>query len=293
MYFHTQSGKSDISSFAQVATFFIDKFPAAFGATATYANAKGGTSEWQYIRIDVASSVTYTFEDEDRQEHAESFVGFQRRVLQSFKQRSEPESAASLLELLLEHKHLIKALPTSVRQAECTIQRFYLLLWPLLNLAEQGDYAKAKSLTDQFISLLCDESEYSLKIKVDCLVQLFNSVVTNTGIKAGAFGKLCQLCHMEGCFDIIVERAKNIVKDAAGWNLTKEERRTLFRTVGIVLDAQGHSSTAFHVMYSYLRLYDAKESLAGTEDDARRCVILAIKAVDVINFAELVDLPAI
>lgn len=124
-------------------------------------------------------------------------------------------------------------------------------------------------------------------------MQLFNSVVTNTGIKAGAFGKLCQLCHMEGCFDIIAERAKNIVKDASGWSLTREERRTLFRTVGIVLDAQGHSSTAFHVMYRYLRLYDAKESLAGTEDDARRCVILAIKAVDVINFAELVDLPAI
>lgn len=42
-------------------------------------------------------------------------------------------------------------------------------------------------------------------------MQLFNSVVTNTGIKAAAFAKLCQLCHIEGCFDIIVERAKNIV----------------------------------------------------------------------------------
>ena len=33
--------------------------------------------------------------------------------------------------------------------------------------------------------------------------------------------------------------------------------------------------------------------IASTEDDARRCVILAIKAVDVINFAELEDSPAI
>ena len=33
--------------------------------------------------------------------------------------------------------------------------------------------------------------------------------------------------------------------------------------------------------------------LSSTENDARRCVILAIKAVDVINFAELVNLPAI
>jgi len=45
MYFFTQSGKKDASSFAQVATFFVDKFPAAFGATATYTNAKGSTSD--------------------------------------------------------------------------------------------------------------------------------------------------------------------------------------------------------------------------------------------------------
>jgi len=163
----------------------------------------------------------------------------------------------------------------------------------LLNLAESGDYARAKNLTEQFISLLCDESQYSLKIKIDCLVQLFNSVVTNTGIKAGAFVRLTQLCHLEGCFDIIAQRAKTIVKDASAWNLTKEERRNLFRQVGLVLDSQGLSSTAFHVVYSYLKLYDAKDALASTEDDARRCVILAIKAVDVINFAELLDLPAI
>jgi hypothetical protein len=113
MYFHTQSGKSDISSFAQVATFFIDKFPAAFGATATYTNPKGSTSEYGYIRIDIAASVTYEFED--GAQHAESFSKFQNCVLQSFKQKTEPESAASLLELLLEHKDLIVKLPTSIR----------------------------------------------------------------------------------------------------------------------------------------------------------------------------------
>ena len=40
--------------------------------------------------------------------------------------------------------------------------------------------------------------------------------------------------------------------------------------------------------------YEQSDSeIASTEGDARRCVILAIKAVDVINFAELVELPAI
>ena len=66
--------------------------------------------------------------------------------------------------------------------------------------------------------------------------------------------------------------------------------------MGRVLDKVGESSHAFKVMHAYLKLYEQSESaanLAATEDDARRCVILAIKAVDVINFAELINLPAI
>ena len=63
MYFFTQSGKKDASSFAQVATFFIDKFPAAFGGKATYYNANQKSSDEQYIRIDVAKTVEYDFEE--------------------------------------------------------------------------------------------------------------------------------------------------------------------------------------------------------------------------------------
>ena len=81
MYFFTQSGKRDASSFAQVATFFIDKFPAAFGATATYTNSKGTSSDDSYIRIDQASTVTYEF-DEGSQ-HSETFTNFQANVLKS------------------------------------------------------------------------------------------------------------------------------------------------------------------------------------------------------------------
>ena len=127
------------------------------------------------------------------------------------------------------------ALPTSVKQAECTIQRFYLLLWPLLNLVESADYAKAKSLTQQFVGLLC-KSEFSLKIKVDALIQLFNSVHTNTGIKSFAFGQLVKLTVENDCFDIIVDKAKSIVKDSAQWNLSIEERRQLYQEVGRALD---------------------------------------------------------
>lgn len=45
-------------------------------------------------------------------------------------------------------------------------------------------------------------------------------------------------------------------------------------------------------MHAYLKLFNANEG-AQIESDARRCVILAIKAVDVINFAELLELPAV
>lgn len=157
MYFFTQSGKKDASSFAQVATFFVDKFPATFGATATYTNSKGSTSDEQYIRIDVASSVEYEFA-EGSEQHAESFVNFESRVLESFKKGSEAESAVYLLDLLLEQSANILKLPSMIRQGECTIQRFYLLLWPLLNLAESGDYDKAKELTVSFIDLLVEQS---------------------------------------------------------------------------------------------------------------------------------------
>ena len=57
---------------------------------------------------------------------------------------------------------------------------------PLFSMAEKSDYEKTKSLTAQFINLLVD-SQYSLKIKIDALVQLYNSIHNNTGVKAFAF----------------------------------------------------------------------------------------------------------
>ena len=236
MYFFTQNrNKRDASSFDQFAAFFIDKFPAAFGATATYTNAKGNTSDEKYIGIDLATSIEYEFA-EGSEEHAESFVSFESRVLQSFKQGSEAANAIYLLDLLLEQSANILKLPVKTSQAECTIQRFYLLLWPLLNLAESGDYAKAKEQTIRFIDLLLEQSEYALKVKVDCLVQLYNSVHTNSGIKSFAFEKLIELCLRENCCDIVVERARKIVQESKEWQLSQEERRSLYQKVGRVLD---------------------------------------------------------
>ena len=60
-----------------------------------------------------------------------------------------------------------------------------------------------------------------------------------------------------------------------------------------MLDKLNESSHAFKVLHAYLKLVGEKEDLSKTEAKARRCVILAIKSVDVINFAELLELPAI
>lgn len=106
-------GKEDTTSFTQLATFFIDKFPAAFGAEATYTNRKQETSDETYVRIDLATAVEYDFgEDEER---AQSFAKFQKQVLNTFKQESEAASATLLLELLIEQKQNILALPTQIR----------------------------------------------------------------------------------------------------------------------------------------------------------------------------------
>ena len=82
----------------------------------------------------MASTAVFEFTD----------ANFESEVLKSFKQSSEAESAIFLLDLLLQQSDNILKLPAQVRQGECTIQRFYLLLWPLLNIAESGNYDKAK-----------------------------------------------------------------------------------------------------------------------------------------------------
>ena len=70
-----------------------------------------------------------------------------------------------------------------------------------------------------------DQSEYSLKIKVDSLVQIYNSVHSNTGIKSHSLEKLIDLCIQENCSDIIIDRARKVVQETTEWNLTKDERR--------------------------------------------------------------------
>ena len=132
-------------------------------------------------------------------------------------------------------------------------------------MAEQGEYQRARDLSVKFVELLIEESDYSLKIKVDSLVQLFNSVHTLSGIKSYALEKLIDLTLRENCTDILIERARKVVEETAGWNLTIEERRSLYSKVGRALDQLGESGAAFKVLFANLKLYKESDELTQTE----------------------------
>jgi len=162
-------------------------------------------------------------------------------------------------------------------------------------MVEQEDYPLAKDLVRKFINLLVSSTNYALKIKVDCLVHLYTSVDGSSGLKALAFELLVTLGQQEDCLDIMIKRIREIEADSKNWNLKIDERRSLYRVCARALDHYQDSSNAFKLMHAHLKLFsesDAKD-IAAAEDDARRSVILAIKAIDVINFAELLELPVI
>jgi len=86
----------------------------------------------------------------------------------------------------------------------------------------------------------------------------------------------------------------------AGWTLTCPEKRQLLKEVYISLD-RINDPKAFKVSHAYLKQFQNEskyaqikpEELESLDVDARRCIILAIKARDVINFEELIELNAV
>jgi len=79
--------------------------------------------------------------------------------------------------------------------------------------------------------------------------------------------------------------------------MTVQEKRHLFRGMYMALDRL-NDPQAFKVVHAYLKLHQNNSAMSETEekfllDDARRCCVLAIKARDVINFEELLELHSI
>ena len=81
-----------------------------------------------------------------------------------------------------------------------------------------------------------------------------NETGAKHGLKAHIYGELVDLVSREDSLEIIVERARNIEKESAKWNLSQDERRTLYKKVAHALDRQSDIGT-FKVLHAYLKTY--------------------------------------
>lgn len=66
MYFYSQGDKQNQSPFTNLATFFVEKFPLAFGGQAIFYDDKNRSSETKLIKVEYAAKLEYTFEEDDQ-----------------------------------------------------------------------------------------------------------------------------------------------------------------------------------------------------------------------------------
>lgn len=101
-----------------------------------------------------------------------------------------------------------------------------------------------------------------------------------------------ELCNRIDRLDIMITKCRSIEEDSANWNLTIDQRRSLYAAVGKLLDSK-NDKAAFKVSQAYIKLFTKKDMNKDAEASARRCVILALKASDIINFEELLEIESI
>jgi hypothetical protein len=155
-----------------------------------------------------------------------------------------------LLTTLLTFKTQISALPSQLKQAECTIQRFMLYLLPVFNMIKADSYEESKKLMQQYLDLLCKSDTFSVPSKVTSLLHMYNAC--KQGNKSLVFISLVELCCREGCFDILEVRAREVVYESTSWDLKEVERRDLYLRIARCLDSQKDAG-AFQVLYAFLQ----------------------------------------
>lgn len=141
--------------------------------------------------------------------------------------------------------------------------------------------------------MLANAQNVNLHSKVTSFLQIFNA--TQGGLKAYIFKTFVRILQQAGQLEIMAQRARNIEQEQQSWNLSYDEKKELYLSVAQSLDSAGDEG-AFQVMHAYLRQFEFDKNtsnMAQIEPHARRCVILAIKTPNVINFEELLDLKAI
>lgn len=131
---------------ATYARFYYEKFPAVF-QSAEYENDEEEESEEEETQIEWVS------EDAEK-----DFKNFEEKA-RAFVKKEDP---SGFLTWLLTFKKYILQLPQSIKQAECTIQRFMLYLLPLYNLSYSQTPEIAMTLVEDFAKLMADAPEFTI-----------------------------------------------------------------------------------------------------------------------------------
>lgn len=69
---------------------------------------------------------------------------------------AKEKNSLNLAQNLFKYKKFIVELPISVKKSECTIQRFFLYLLPVINLALEQNPKEAKDLFVKYVDLLAN-----------------------------------------------------------------------------------------------------------------------------------------
>lgn len=220
--------------------------------------------------------------------HKEAFKSFDAEMAAVSKNKKH----LPLLQTLLKYKSSIVELPEKAKKDNFTLSRFVLYLLPVIQLAfkEKDSERPTKEFVAELVDLI-RQSESGLATKINILLYMFNG--TSHGMKATVFRAMVQLCQEEGQLEILIQKARNVVAESASWQLTGDERKSLYLSVAESLD-KANDEHAFAILHAYLRLFELdKTNAMPAEKHARRCVILAIKSGSVINFEELLSLKTI
>ncbi len=176
---------------------------------------------------DICKFFTENYESLKQEEELDaSLVGQLKEMIKS-------SNWEGIVKFIIGHKKDIYLLPTSYRQTPLTFQRTVLLILPLISELDKEDKNIEATLKE-----CCDlitESTFSLSIKVEALLQLFNSVRENSPNRRIMFTELMNLLLKEDSIGIMVSQVQNIANVSKDWELSKEQRQSLYLRASEVL----------------------------------------------------------
>ena len=95
--------------------------------------------------------------------------------MKKIKKIANEANPVTLLTTLFTFKTQIFALPSQLKQAECTIPRFMLYLLPVFNMLKAESYEESKRLMQQYLDLMCKSDTFTVPRIVTSLLQMYNA----------------------------------------------------------------------------------------------------------------------